>query len=625
MKISFVKINIENFLSFGSAEVDFRNRGFTLVSGVNKNPSDNAKSNGSGKSALWDAIAWVLTGTTIRGLTKDIVNIHTEGGCKVELSFILDGKNYRIIRSREHKELGSNLKIYINNEDKSGKGIRDSEKLLAEYIPDLTSSLIGSVIILGQGLPQRFSNNTPSGRKEVLEKLSKSDFMIEDIKNRLNQRKSELNNDLRTYQDASLKGSSEKGVLESQLSSLKEKLSEMSSSTTIDDNIAQFTRNVEQLDSEVSRLSDIKAQLEPEYSRALADGSSLKVEAKVAEDAVQANYKQSLDDLTTAKNNALFAVNAKKAEIEKAKNIKDICPTCGQKLPQVHKPNLEPLEAELKELTGALDLAQRNYETLYNEMLVRLKEVSNKYKERIVESANRCDQLYTKWSEVSTQLSTTSTQLGSAKTSLSVEIEKRRSFDARKLEVEQSTESTTARIESVDKDILYNKEMEELVAQHLEVVNKMITIATRDFRGHLLTNVISYIDKKAKEYALDVFGTDKISFALNGNNIDISYDEKTYESLSGGEKQRVDIIVQFALRDMLCQFNSFYCNVLVLDELFDNLDAVGCDNILNLITKKLTDVESVFIITHHSDIAVPADSFITIVKDERGISSVANL
>ena len=449
--------------------------------------------------------------------------------------------------------------------------------------------------------------------------------MIEDIKNRLNQRKSELNKDLRTYQDASLRGSSEKGVLESQLSSLKEKLSGMSSSTTIDDNIAQFTRNVEQLESEVSRLSDIKAQVEPEYNRALADDSSLKVEAKDAANTVQASYKQALDDLITVKSNALFAVNAKKEEIEKAKSIKDICPTCGQKLPQVHKPNLEPLEVELKELTGALDLAQRNYDLLYNNMQVRVEEVSNQYKERIVESANRCNQLYTKCSEVSKQLSMSSIQLASAKTSLSVEIEKRRSFDARKLEIEQSIESTTARIESVDKDILYNKEMEELVAQHLEVVNKMITIATRDFRGHLLTNVISYIDKKAKEYALDVFGTDKISFALNGNNIDISYDEKTYESLSGGEKQRVDIIVQFALRDMLCQFNSFYCNVLVLDELFDNLDAVGCDNILNLITKKLTDVESVFIITHHSDIAIPADSFITIVKDERGISSVANI
>ena len=44
-----------------------------------------------------------------------------------------------------------------------------SSKILQEELPDLTSTLLTSVIIFGQGLPQRFSNNTPSGRKEILE------------------------------------------------------------------------------------------------------------------------------------------------------------------------------------------------------------------------------------------------------------------------------------------------------------------------------------------------------------------------------------------------------------------------------------------------------------------------
>ena len=87
---------------------------------------------------------------------------------------------------------GGDLKIVINNEDRSGDGLRKSEALLAEYLPDVTSSLLGSVIILGQGLPHRFTNNTPAGRKEVLEKLSKSDFMIEDIKARISKRSTEL-------------------------------------------------------------------------------------------------------------------------------------------------------------------------------------------------------------------------------------------------------------------------------------------------------------------------------------------------------------------------------------------------------------------------------------------------
>ena len=101
MNIKFSKLTIENFLSFGYAEIDLRDRSFTLVNGVNRNPDDNARSNGSGKSAIWDAISWALTGTTIRGISKDIVNIHTTSGCKVELEFSLDKHNYIIKRYKE--------------------------------------------------------------------------------------------------------------------------------------------------------------------------------------------------------------------------------------------------------------------------------------------------------------------------------------------------------------------------------------------------------------------------------------------------------------------------------------------------------------------------------------------
>ena len=42
---------MNNFLSFGKAELDLTDKGFCLVSGRNNNPRDNALSNGSGKSS----------------------------------------------------------------------------------------------------------------------------------------------------------------------------------------------------------------------------------------------------------------------------------------------------------------------------------------------------------------------------------------------------------------------------------------------------------------------------------------------------------------------------------------------------------------------------------------------
>ena len=126
MIIKFKNLHLINFLSFQDAEINLENQSYTLVSGVNNNLEDSAKSNGSGKSSLWDAIAWSLTGETIRG-TKDIINKFSSGGARVEITFDVDANHYKIIRTKEDKELGTNLKIYINGEDKSGKGIRDTE------------------------------------------------------------------------------------------------------------------------------------------------------------------------------------------------------------------------------------------------------------------------------------------------------------------------------------------------------------------------------------------------------------------------------------------------------------------------------------------------------------------
>ena len=191
MKIVFDTVKINNFLSFDKAEIDLKDRNIVAVRGINNNDKDAAKSNGSGKSTIFNAICWALTGETINGV-KDICNIYADDGAYVELTFTVDNDNYRIIRSKNHSAYKTNLKVYVNGEDKSGKGIKDSEKLLADYLPDITSEYIGSVIILGQGLPHKFTDNTPAGRKELLEKLFKSDFMIEDLKKRIDERKKEL-------------------------------------------------------------------------------------------------------------------------------------------------------------------------------------------------------------------------------------------------------------------------------------------------------------------------------------------------------------------------------------------------------------------------------------------------
>ena len=185
--IDFEKVIIHNFGSYGHTELDLKSKGFCLVSGKNNFKKDNALSNGSGKSFIWSAICYTITGETLNGLHTNLknINIDDDNKCYVKLLFKVNADEYEITR---HATPKSDLQIIKNGTDVSGKTYRESEKKLGDLLPDLTYDLIASTIIIGQSMPNKFSSFSPSGRKELLEKLTKSDFMIEDIKNRISLR-----------------------------------------------------------------------------------------------------------------------------------------------------------------------------------------------------------------------------------------------------------------------------------------------------------------------------------------------------------------------------------------------------------------------------------------------------
>lgn len=625
MHINFENIKLFGFMPFEEAEVNLKENGFTLISGINNNVEDKAQSNGAGKSSLIsDSISWALTGETIRG-TKDVCNKNTSLGTSVELNFNIDKDKYKVIRYKDHKDFGTNLKFYINGEDKSGKGIRDTEKILQEYLPDLNSQLLGSVIILGQGLPQRFTSNTPSGRKEVLEKLSKSDFMIADIKDKITKRKIQLQEQLRKIEDNILSNNSKKSILENNLQKLKndKALLEQTDINIIEQDIVTTQNYVVELmkNKEIFELKQSSLQKQVDTALDNYTNFSKKLDANYDNEYNHLEEKYDISNKKILLDDLKLKIKQQESEISKLESIKDICPTCHQKLPDVHKVDTTKLHEELQsmrdkynEYKQCFDLANEKLnedalklkESLYKG-LDDLKEEGQQLRKQLNESIDEA-QKYNK--EIN------NSQLKVDKLKLNKE-----NYEKQIQSIDINLKECENQLEELSKAILYYNIDKENTNSHIEVVNKMSTIANRDFRGFLLSEIISFINKKAKEYSQIIFETDKIKFNLNGNNIDISYCDKQYENLSGGEKQRVDLIIQFSIRDMLSQFLDFSSNILILDEITDSLDEISSQQVISLISNKLCDVDSVFIITHHGkQLSIPYDKEITILKDNNGIS-----
>ena len=620
MKIIFSKVDISNFMSIGEASVDLIDRGYTLVTGVNNNPHDMATSNGSGKSSLLEAIVWCLTGDTMRG-NKSVVNSFGLDGAVVTLEFSIDEKHYKIIRSKDHSKYKTNLKIYIDGEDKSGKGIRDSEKLLAEYLPDLTASLIGSVIVLGQGLPTRFTNNSPAGRKEVLEKLCKSDFMIQDLKDRISIRKSQLTEELRGIEDNILQIKTKLDITISSIQYSNNVLLELNSPINYD-------KLIEDVSSELQATQNTLNQCELELNKHVALKSQL--EAVLEEYYTQTNqsiseltdqYSSNIKDLEREQQSLQSTIQALEIEFKRLSNIKDVCPTCGQRLRGIEKPDTSQLQLQISTEKERLSIVSDNLQQLLDELQSRKLEMLSKSEEYISETKENLRKSNESYNNALNSERRMRNKITEFSQNLAKLMEQRSNHQLKLQSVTSDIERLVEQQTQYEKDLMYYNNEKDNISLRLGIINKFSTIVTRDFRGYLLSSIIDFIDTTAKRYCKHVFDTELIEFTLDGNNISITYNGKEYEALSGGERQKVDLIIQFSIRDMLCKHTNFSTNIIALDEIFDNLDELGCSKVIDLISTQLCDISSIFIITHRgTELSIPCDDEVTVVKGADGVS-----
>jgi len=99
-------LTLKNFRKFKNTTIEFPD-GLTGVVGLN----------GSGKSTIFEAIAWVLYGPVAARTSADQIKHNGASNsepCRVELEFVFEDNNYRVIREMSGKSLSASATATIN-------------------------------------------------------------------------------------------------------------------------------------------------------------------------------------------------------------------------------------------------------------------------------------------------------------------------------------------------------------------------------------------------------------------------------------------------------------------------------------------------------------------------------
>ena len=162
------RLVLRHFLCYRDrVEVDFTGLQLACLSGEN----------GAGKSALLDAMTWALWEKG-RASNQHLVSLG-ELETRVEFSFRLDGREYRVIRAyTTGGKKGSMLELHVKTEDgwyplaSSGKHSVQAE--IDRLLGISYSTFVNSVFLL-QGRADEFTRQTPAKRKEILAELLELD------------------------------------------------------------------------------------------------------------------------------------------------------------------------------------------------------------------------------------------------------------------------------------------------------------------------------------------------------------------------------------------------------------------------------------------------------------------
>jgi len=623
------ELEVQNFLSIQEASIDLSNKGLVLVQGDNKD-STAFDSNGSGKSTLVsESPTWCIYGKTIRGFKPDkVVNRIAEKDTRVSLKIYDDmGDEYQIVRHRKHREYKNHVLLYRNGENITGKSDTDTDKMIEDII-GMDFVTFSNSIMFGQGADTMFALATDATQKQVLERMLQIELfkdMQEEAKKGLAKEEmeiSKLNSDIQATQTGL-------STIRTTIEDLQNK--EAALEKTVDVRIGELNKELEETEDQLSLQPSTK---DLEEDKEEVKGLIADVEKGLA--SYETTEKQKTELLGTI--NALekeidrYNKHIKKTEkqLDDVKNKRDIpenCSACGQALP------LEDTTAIENHLQSDIDKNKKEREEAEDdleEMIGYLKATNKKLEKK--------KPLEVSLNDLRTELAETNSEIKSID-SKKASIEKSIASIKRQIKEQEDLKNSTF-TEIIEKNIEdakvleakiqeTNKKMEEHMAMAKKYEFWVNGFSNQGIKSVLLDSVTPFLNERANYYLSKLTestievefttqeklknGKIKDKFSVKVTNI---HGDDEYKGNSNGEKRRVDVAINMALQDLVSSRSNKKLDIIVYDEVFDGLDEIGCNTVIELLQEKAKIFGTVIVITHNEHLKQLFNKYLNVVKED---------
>ena len=560
--ITFKKIRYKNFLSSGNSftEIDLNKSNTTLIIGQN----------GSGKSTFLDALTFSLFSKSFRGINKpQLINSTNDKDCLVEIEFTIGTVDWKVCRG-----IKPNIfKIYKNDEmlDQDSSSA-EQQKWFEQNVLRMNYSSFTQIVILGSSNFVPFMQLPAGSRREVIEDLL--EIKIFSLMNHV------IKDKLKNLKNETIK-------LDLKKESLEEKC-QMQKSFILDienrgkEYIKSKTKEINNLISEENeiekeviecedKINDLKIQLE-KYSKAsdkLRKLGNIKGKLSQKVSTIVEEYK-------------FFEENT-------------VCPTCTQSIENTFRLNkISDAKIKAKDLQNAYDELEKaiSDEEIREQKFIEISSVVTNLTHDISKKSSRISSIHGQIQSLQYEVQKTLTD------------NENRTIENDKLEkFQQDLDDCTKESKIVEEEIENHKFISELLKDS-------------GVKSKIIKKYLPIINKQINRYLelMDFYINFKLDEEFKETVESPIHEDFSYQSFSEGEKQRIDLALLFAWREISKIKNSTNTNLLIMDEIFDSsLDGYGTDDFLKIVRFIIKD-SNIFVISHKNGLE---DKFESVIKFEK--------